>query len=74
MGQSTKYNTGHESNAKAGCRHEINMVRITKEGKEINEKNRSTYCGWDDRLWNQAPRVPIQFIFKPRAIPKRQLN
>jgi hypothetical protein len=27
------------ANAKADGRHEINMVKITKEVKEINEKN-----------------------------------
>jgi hypothetical protein len=31
----------HDSNSKVDGRHEINMVKITEEGKEINEKNRS---------------------------------
>jgi hypothetical protein len=46
------------------------MVKITKELKEINEKNQSAYYRWYYRLWNQ-PQVPIQFIFKQRAIPKK---
>jgi hypothetical protein len=35
------------------------MVKITKEGKEINEKNQS--------LVQRTPQPPIQFIFKPSS-------
>jgi hypothetical protein len=40
------------------------MVKITKERKEIDEKNQCTYYGWYYRLCKQTPQPPIQFIFK----------
>jgi hypothetical protein len=40
-------------------RHEINMVKIIMEGKEMNEKNQSAYYGCYYRLCNQTPQVAI---------------
>jgi hypothetical protein len=46
-------------------------LKITKEGKEINEKNQNPYYSRYYRLCNQTPQLPIQFIFKPITIPKK---
>jgi hypothetical protein len=63
MGQQTKHNTGMTRFPKRA----VDMVKITKEGKEINEKNQRAFYGWYYRLCNQTPQLPIQFIFKPNA-------
>jgi hypothetical protein len=39
------------------------LIKITKEEKDINEKNKSANYGS-----YPTPQVPIQFIFMPSAI------
>jgi hypothetical protein len=65
MGQSIKYNKG-------GCRHEINMVKITKEGKKIKRITAPIMAGITDCAIKQ--HVPIQFIFKLVLFTKSQPN
>jgi hypothetical protein len=50
-----------------GCKQLRNERNHIKSAKIFSSS-------WYDRLCNQTPQVPIQFIFKPSDIPKRLPN
>jgi hypothetical protein len=50
-----------------------NQLCQNDQREKKNKESQRLLC-WFNRLCNQSPQVPILFIFKPSAIPKRQVD